>query len=457
MTDSKQAHGVRIAVTDQNDNPIQGVEINISEDSFNFFVISDEDGEVRTNVLSSFSGVDIKCEHPLYKERLIRILLYGQGTVSTVQLSKNPDAQPDPSNKVNEVKSAAEDAVSSYEDVLNEFERIGNQLKKRPTRSEFNEHSRLESDDVYEYFDSWESIVRAAEIKSASKKDLVHDLRRLNGELGVPPLSAQIKEHGRFSVYDYQMEFGGVEDALEEIGIDMRAKVIDILAQVIHETEEKPKLADFSELTPYHYHQGVIHKWFNSWNEAIKATKRQRTSAIEPTFDEGVGAGPSLTQNELSELYGLIQNLHTLTDIIIQVRGELMNGATAESVDPMVNWAKKVDSFWKGESTDEPGYRAQQTSRNPFSMIEYRQTFGDGNRVTEFEYAHASRINPAVAALISPYIHIDTETLYLPVDPESSAPIPIIVESRDALRRASNMLQRLPSHPDSATSIRVER
>jgi hypothetical protein len=306
---------------------------------------------------------------------------------------------------------------------------------------------------VYDHFDSWYGIVQAAEINSATRQDLLHELYRLKKELGVPPLAAQIKEDGRFSAYDYQMEFGSMEEALEKIGIDIKSTLLHEIVRIIHDSDDEPTLADFSELTPYS--QGAIYKWFNSWEEAIDTAKGQQASAI-PSFNDGDVGEYTLIRNELSELYELVRNLRMLTNTVVQVRNKLTNDGTAGSTDPMDGWAKKVDKFWNGKATNEPGYKSQQTNRNPFSMIEYRQKYGNGDRITEFEHASARQVTPAVAALISSYVYLDTESIYLPVDPENSVPIPVIVESEDALRSASNMLQRLPSRPDAAISAEFE-
>jgi hypothetical protein len=453
MTENKQAQELIITIVDGNSNPIQGSEIRISEGSFDSFIISDENGEATTPIPSTLNGVDVKCQHPTYEGKLIRLLLNGQDATSTIQLSDDPKAQLDISITHDKERSATEDQPVSAEELVDEFEQVGNQLEKRPTRSEFEKHSQFEADDVYDHFDSWYGIVQAAEINSATRQDLLHELYRLKKELGVPPLAAQIKEDGRFSAYDYQMEFGSMEEALEKIGIDIKSTLLHEIVRIIHDSDDEPTLADFSELTPYS--QGAIYKWFNSWEEAIDTAKGQQASAI-PSFNDGDVGEYTLIRNELSELYELVRNLRMLTNTVVQVRNKLTNDGTAGSTDPMDGWAKKVDKFWNGKATNEPGYKSQQTNRNPFSMIEYRQKYGNGDRITEFEHASARQVTPAVAALISSYVYLDTESIYLPVDPENSVPIPVIVESEDALRSASNMLQRLPSRPDAAISAEFE-
>lgn len=344
-------------------------------------------------------------------------------------------------------------------DVLDEFERVGNQLGKRPTTSEFDEHSRYGSDDVYEFFDSWSAIVEASEIEAATRDELLDDLRRLESELGVPPLSSHIEEQGKFSVYDYQMEFGSVEDALGEAGFDIESRVLEILGDVIDESDGKPKMADFSAASPY---QAVnIYKWFGSWDEALEAAKENQKTTVEidtRTAEDG-STEQDITQNELSEIYELVRNLRTLTNVIIKARDEVITDESDKSTDPMTSWAETVDGLWRGNNTNEPNYGSQQSNRNPFSMAEYRQAFGNGDRVTEFECTSARRLSPTVAALIEPHLDSDPETFYLPVDPDSSTPVPVIVESKDALRRASEMLHRLPKQPEAAapaTSPRAE-
>lgn len=338
-------------------------------------------------------------------------------------------------------------------ELLEEFERVGDQLGKRPTTSEFDEHSKYESDDVYEQFDSWGGIVEVSEIDSAARDDLLDDLYRLKTLLGVPPLSSHIEEHGQYSVYDYRMEFGSVEDALEEAGLDIESHVLEILEGVVEESDEKPKMADFSAASPYQ--SNTIYKWFSSWDEALEAARENQIEADDLTVKHGKTV-QEITQNELSEIYELTRNLRIVTNAIVDTRDVFMADYPDELADPMVDWAEIVDDFWRGNSTDQPGYGAQQNERNPFSMAEYRQAFGNGDRVTEFECTSARRLTSTVAALLQPHLDADTETFYVPVDPDTSAPLPVIVESRDALRRASKILHRLPTHPEAA-AVPTER
>lgn len=304
MTENKQAQELIITVVDGNSNPIQGSEIRISEGSFDSFIISDENGEATTPIPSTLNGVDVKCQHPIYEGKLIRLLLNGQDTTSTIQLSDDPEAQLDISITHDKERSATEDQPVSAEELVDEFERVGNQLEKRPTRSEFEKHSQFEADDVYDHFDSWYGIVQAAEINSATRQDLLHELYRLKKELGVPPLAAQIKEDGRFSAYDYQMEFGSMEEALEKIGIDIKSTLSHEIVRIIHDSNDEPTLADFSELTPYS--QGAIYKSFNSWEEAIETAKGQQASAI-PSFNDGDVGEDDTTEESAGETEPEIQ------------------------------------------------------------------------------------------------------------------------------------------------------
>ena len=375
---------------------------------------------------------------------------------SPVRTDTNGEQTRSPTKQTDKEKKQSE---PTRDDLLDEFERVGDQLGKRPTTSEFDEHSQYEPDDVYEYFDSWSAIVETSEIEAATRDELLDDLRRLESDLGAPPLSSHIDDQGRFSAYDYRMEFGSVEDALEEAGYDIESRVLEILGEVIDESDGKPKMTDFSSASPYRSNN--IYKWFGSWDEALGAAKENKktTGEVDALTTEHGSTVQDITQNELSEIYELVRNLRTLTNVIIMARDEVITGESDKSTDPMTSWAETVDELWRGNNTSEPNYGSQQSNRNPFSMAEYRQAFGNGDRVTEFECASARRLSPTVAALIEPHLDADPETFYLPVDPDSSTPVPVIVESKDALRRASEMLHCLPKQPEAAapaTSSRAE-
>lgn len=330
------------------------------------------------------------------------------------------------------------DSQPTRTEVIDEIERVGEQLGKRPTTTEFDTHAAYSISDIYDHFDSWGNAIDTADIKGASRQKLLDELRELESDLGFVPLSTHVNEHSQFTSYDYQQEFGAVDSAREKAGLDLEAHVMETLSEVVSNTDGKPKMADFSDTSPYS--AGVIYKFFDSWDDAI--------AAVEPTVSEEQPTGAANpVQNELSERYELSRNLLTLVAAVVDAGNEWDE---EEPLDPIIEWVARIDHHCHGSLIDVEGYGAQQRDRNSFTMREYRQAHGNGKHVTDFGIVPACRPTPSVSTLLAPYLDADPSKLYLPIDSKTNTPFPIIVESWDELERATEMLYRLPPKPSTA-------
>lgn len=359
--------------------------------------------------------------------------------------STERDKQPQTDESGSGSESGQTTSAPTKEEFLTEIARVAAELEKRPTMGEFDDNGRFDSSDVYDHFDGWGDAIDAAEIEGASRRDLLSELHRLQSELGFPPLSTHVNDLSQFSAYDYQLEFGSVDEALEAAGIDVRAHVVETLSDIVDRSDGKPTMAAFGKESPYS--QSVIYKFFESWDDAVAAVSP--TGATEPVDGEADDtATPDVVQNELSERYELLRNLQTLVSVVADVREEY---TVDDEMDPMVEWAATVDDFWRNGRSDTNNYGAQQNERNPFSMQAYREAFGTGDRVTGFEVAPSTELSPTLMALLDPLIEADLDTFHLPVDDESDSPMPVIVESTAELRRALEMFAQLPAAPTPAT------
>jgi len=157
--------------------------------------------------------------------------------------------------------------------------------------------------------------------------------------------------------------------------------------------------------------------------------------------------GTDSIRNELSERYELVRNLNDLCQAVLAAK----DNHSGAGDDPMNEWATAVQEFHTSGARGANSYGAQQQERHAVSMREYRNEFGDGSRVTEFEAVPASEPTASIQALLDSYLEQPAETYYLPVVPETEDRFPVLVESRRALEAAKEMLSRLPETPDSYT------
>jgi predicted DNA-binding protein YlxM (UPF0122 family) len=340
--------------------------------------------------------------------------------------------------------SPSSTADPTREDILEEIGRVSEELGKRPTISEYEENSEYNSSDMYRFFDSWSDAIDDASIETISREELLDDLRQVRKECGFIPLTTQIDKHGEFSQHEYQRKFGSIDDALEEAGFDLKHSVIDYIKQTKDAADGRPNMSHFASIAPYS--SGVIYKFFDSWDDALAAASSEEP-APEP---EPIGGSPTVEQNELSERYEVLRNLRTLCQAVVNVRSESPERTTEWPSDPMEKWVDAIEKRWSGESIEVDNYGAQQRDRNPFSMDEYRQKFGNGDRVTDFDCTSARPPIPTIQTLLGTFVVADIDTFYLPVDGETDATFPVVVETEDELERAVDMLERLPTEPSAA-------
>lgn len=338
-------------------------------------------------------------------------------------------------------------------ELLESIAQTAESLGKRPTISEFNSYSEYNtSGDIYSYFDSWADALDAADIDSLSRAALLEDIRRLETKLGYPPLSSHVDEQGEFSTYDYKHEFGSVDAAVEEAGFDVESRVRDSIRELIENSTATPKMTELEEYLPYS--TSTVYKFFGSWDEALSAVKEEERGANQDGSDddtEKLGSDSiSVKQNELSEQYELLWNLRTLCTAVIKARDNAA-GEEAEHSEAMDQWVEEIEAFWTEGPSTADNYGAQQSDRNPFTMRAYRKEFGDGTQVTEFELTPCTLPSRTIQTLLTPIVEVDFDHCYLPVDAQTGAPFPIIVESEYELEWAVGMLHRLPAEPAAAS------
>ncbi|WP_239641182.1 homing endonuclease associated repeat-containing protein [Halorubrum distributum] len=148
-----------------------------------------------------------------------------------------------------------------------------------------------------------------------------------------------------------------------------------------------------------------------------------------------------LHSNELAELYVAFDRFqHLLTELA----GELDTDGTA----PMEQWADAVADHWgSGGPAGAPNYGVQQRDRNDFSIRDYRDAHGDGERVTDFHHVEFAPADDRIQHLLGDAI--DDWDHAVPVAPDSNTPLPVAIASTEALDTAIELLDEFPAYPDA--------
>ncbi|QDX41193.1 DUF5797 family protein [Salarchaeum sp. JOR-1] len=293
-----------------------------------------------------------------------------------------------------------------------------------------------------------------------TEDDLLDEIRRLKTELGEVPTKIEMMNRGEYAISQFENAFGSWSDAIREAGFEpkgsqqstyTREDVLSGLREVATTLEKSPSVNDINEHAPFS--ATVVYNYFDSIGDARRAAGvDQLDDSGEPTADDETAA--QVEPNPLAEYYELFRTFASLLERLVESE---RTAYRVDGDDSMNRWQAAVTDvvFGDGLTDDSPSYGEQQGSRNPHKMAEYRQAFGDGEMVTEYQLAQTERLGDEDAAVLIEQQVIDPEEqIYLPVAPQSEVPLPIAVSSDDELDEALALLQEFPAEPEPASSER---
>jgi len=108
--------------------------------------------------------------------------------------------------------------------LIDDYERVGQDLGKRPTLTEYNEHGEYSSTPIYKRFESFEALKDAAGFQTGEQKisdeTLLDDLRRVAEEIGRSPPVMVYDEHGNHNSKTLKNRFGNWNEVQQEAGLE---------------------------------------------------------------------------------------------------------------------------------------------------------------------------------------------------------------------------------------------
>lgn len=234
-----------------------------------------------------------------------------------------------------------------------------------------------------------------------------------------------------------------------------RSEILGEIRRLTDELGHTPTTTEFqssAKMSP-----GPVYREFDSWSDALAAadasggstsSSSDSGSASTQSEEASTGGEESLSANETAELYEAFGRFQAFLDSV----------CTALEFDensPTQLWYESIRDRWGGSGpVDAPSYGDQQRERNTFSIDDYREEFGDGDAVTDFNYVD----------LVEPDEHIRTalpdsigslENI-VPVAPDSGDPLPVVVRSEGELEAAQELLGEFPSNPEANKEPSVE-
>jgi hypothetical protein len=147
-----------------------------------------------------------------------------------------------------------------------------------------------------------------------------------------------------------------------------------------------------------------------------------------------------------------------------KVQETLLGEDIAESIGetaPMARWHTLVQGRWAGDSPTSvsKSYGSQQYGESEFAITNYRDAFGNGDAVTDFQAIETAALPISVTELLSNLSEMDQSEaaeIKIPKAPNSGVPLPVFVESEAEYQRAKGLLEEFPERPPTKIELSGE-
>ncbi|WP_411716264.1 DUF5797 family protein, partial [Natronomonas sp.] len=240
----------------------------------------------------------------------------------------------------------------------------------------------------------------------SADSELLDEIRRLQSDLGEVPTKIEMETKGAYPVSRFEAVFGSWSDAVREAGYEpqgshqskyTRAEVLSGLREVASILNKSPSVNDINNHAPFS--ATVVYNYFGSIGEARRTAGvdqlDEREEAVSERDDD-----QRVKPNALAEYYELFRTFDSLLERLLE------SDQTAYEVGddhPMNQWRAEINEavFGDGVAESSPNYGEQQGSRNPHTMSEYREAFGNGETIMEYQSVPTGRLSEDDAAVLA--------------------------------------------------------
>lgn len=410
-------------------------------------------------------------------------------------------------------KAVGEAELDNKAAVIDAIRAIAVSLERRPMTKDFGEYAEYSSSYVYNYFDGWRDACAAADVDSdeaveefvashsasdilavferapvtdalpkpdvtsedragtpeqrksvdrdeSSRDELLDELEAVTADLKRIPSYSDMYDYDGVDPVKYTEEFGSWKQALDESALDIQSRLLTALEELVKELNRVPTWDEIDKQGQYGARW--YEDYFDSLDDALSQanlevpfetdqTRESEPETVQPTTPDSIA---DVSPSPLAEYYEVFGNLK-------EVQTALLGEDIIDRIDetsPTARWHILVRDRWAGDSSSRSmseSYRSQQHERTEFPMSDYRESHGNGNRLTDFRAIETAPLPDAVTELLSTLAEMEASNpadVRIPVAPDSRVPLPVFVESEAEYERAKALLGEFPERP----SISIE-
>jgi hypothetical protein len=226
-------------------------------------------------------------------------------------------------------------------------------------------------------------------------------------------------------------------------------EIVRVIREVAWEVDGAPRTIQFQQMgsIPLDRVLGAYDRWHDALVAAGVADGVPPTEPESPVSREEDDGQPEETAedetdqtdarpgaNALAEWYESVSELAELVGAVVDIEGF----GTAAQRSVLKQWAEDIRSRAFG---GEDSLGGRQKEENDVTMPEYRDAYGDGDRVTDYQIVETRDVSEMVRAILAITGKFDEDReFHLPVPPGSDESLPVVVTTTEEIEIARDRL-----------------
>ncbi len=184
-------------------------------------------------------------------------------------------------------------------DLLEDIRAVAAEVGGTPTLNDYREHGTAAVTTIYSHFGSWRDALAAAGYEprepdsEVTDEELLEELERLADELGKRPTAVEMNDHGAHWAATYRRAFGSWNAACEAVGLETSQPVAQETLSAAELLEELTRVAEVCGVPPSvsdmrdegTYGPRTYYRRFGSWTAAVEEAGFEPHSAPTESGD----------------------------------------------------------------------------------------------------------------------------------------------------------------------------